>query len=95
MQSKSGGKAYFLFIAKMFQLDQEDKLVLEDHAFNTNAICITHSVTHRAFTVVRRSYGCEFDYINAHGNVTEQIIDDPLIAARRAMSFLKGKSDRI
>lgn len=95
MKAKTGDKAYFLFIAKMFNLDRNDQLVLVDHAFNEKAVCITHTETQRAFTVVRKPYGCEFDYINAKGNVVEQIIDDPMIAAKRAMAFLNNKTDCI
>ena len=95
MKANAGDKSFYLFIAKMFQLDTDDKLELEDHLIVQHAVCITHTETNRAFTVVRRSHGCEFDYINASGNVTEQIIDDPMEAAKRAMSFLKSKTDRI
>lgn len=95
MKAKIGDKAYFLFIAKMFTLDRDDKLVLEDHAFNEKAVCITHTETQRAFTVVRQSYGCEFYYINTAGNIVEQIIDEPMAAAKRAMAFLNSKTDII
>lgn len=95
MKAKTGDKTFFLFMAKMFNLDREDKLVLEDHAIVEKAVCITHIVTGRAFTVIRHEHGCEFDYLSITGNAVEQIIDEPVDAAKRAMAFLNQKTDQI
>lgn len=95
MRADAGDKTLFLFMAEMFHLDPDDKLEMVDHTFNQRARCITHTGTHRAFTVIRRSYGCEFDYIDGNGMYTEQIIDEPLSAAQRAIDFLNGKTDII
>jgi hypothetical protein len=95
MKANTGDKAFFLFMAEMFHLDPDDKLELEEHNFLQRAMCVTHLETRRSFTVHRRVYGCEFDYINGNGNVTEQIIDDPIVAAERAMAFLNRTTDQI
>lgn len=88
-------KQYFLYLAEMFHLDIEDKLEMEDHAFQKGTLCITHKETKRAVQVRRDQTAVFLNYIDGNGRVENCVVEHDVVTARRTISFLNLEAKQI
>lgn len=85
-------KYFYLFMAELFNLDPDDYLTLEPHAFLPDVVCITNEGCGRELQVKRETYVVTLSYIDSDGNLTETQVYAAVCMANRAYEFLMGNT---
>lgn len=99
MRMLEGNKYFYMVLNGLMVQDPDDRLLLEDHAMDSEIKCITNTVTRRAVQLKPGIFIMDVDHFNdLEGRsliktVAEIEHVEPMV--EMIMNYLNGQSDRV